>query len=97
MSQQATITITGSAETLQTIGARQAVVLPLEEYEALLQRLKDLEDILDSEAALAEYQTGQGKSLDQFLAAVTKTPSSHYRDESDAPVVPPGLAQPLSK
>jgi len=43
-------------------------VLPLDEYEALLDRLEELEDIIDSRIALAEYQAGQGRSLQAYLA-----------------------------
>ena len=68
MSEQATVTITGPVEALQLLGSRQVVLLSLEEYKALQQRIEDMEDILDSEAALAEFRAGQSKSLGQFLA-----------------------------
>jgi len=63
MSSIATITISGPAETVADLGKRKAVLLPLEEYEALLDRLEELEDIIDSHVALAEYRAGQGRSL----------------------------------
>jgi uncharacterized protein (DUF2344 family) len=68
VSEPATLTITGPIETLQEIGARQVILLPLEEYEALQQRIEELEDVLDSDVALAEYRASQGKSLEHFLA-----------------------------
>ncbi len=68
MSSIATITISGPPETLASLGTRRAVVLPLDEYEALLDRLEELEDIIDSRIALAEYQAGQGRSLQAYLA-----------------------------
>lgn len=68
MSSTATITISGPVETLTGLGTRQAVLLPLNEYEALLDRVEELEDIIDSRIALAEYQAGQGRSLQSYLA-----------------------------
>jgi|GEM_PF-881090 len=68
MSSIATITISGPSETLSDLGTRKAVLLPLDEYEALLDRLEELEDIIDSRIALAEYEAGQGYSLQAYLA-----------------------------
>ena len=62
------VTITGSGPMLRQLGQRKAVLLPLEEYEALLGRIEELEDILDSERSLATYQAAEGKSLEQYLA-----------------------------
>jgi len=68
MSPITTITISGPAETLADLGTRKAVLLPLDEYESLLDRIEELEDIIDSHIALAEYQAGQGRSLQAYLA-----------------------------
>lgn len=68
MSSISTITISGSSETLADLGTRKAVLLPLDEYEALLNRLEELEDIIDSRIALTEYKAGQGRSLQAYLA-----------------------------
>jgi sulfopyruvate decarboxylase TPP-binding subunit len=68
MSSIATITISGPVETLADLGTRQAVLLPLDEYQTLLNRIEELEDIIDSRIALAEYQAGQGRSLQSYLA-----------------------------
>lgn len=68
MSPIATITISGPSEILADLGMHKAVLLPLDEYEALLDRLEELEDMIDSRIALAEYQAGQGRSLQTYLA-----------------------------
>ena len=68
MSSIARITINGPPEALAELGTRKAVLLPLDEYEALLDRLEELEDIVDSRIALTEYQAGQGRSLQAYLA-----------------------------
>jgi len=62
------VTITGLSPMLGELGQRKAVLLPLEEYEALLERVEELEDILDSERSVAAYRAGEGKSLEQYLA-----------------------------
>lgn len=68
MDVQATVTITGPQETLADLGIRRAVVLPLDEYEALLERIEDLQDIVESKVALEEYRLGEGRSLEDYLA-----------------------------
>lgn len=68
MSSTATITISGPPGTVGNLGTRKAVLLPLDEYEALLDRLEELEDIIDSYVALAEYRAGEGRSLQAYLA-----------------------------
>lgn len=62
------VTITGSSPMLGELGQRKAVLLPLEEYEALVERVEELEDLLDSERSLAAYRAGEGKSLEQYFA-----------------------------
>ncbi len=68
MSRPARITITGPEKTVSEIGSRQAVILSLEAYQSLVQRIEDLEDIADSLAALKEYEAGAGISLNDYLA-----------------------------
>ncbi len=68
MSSKATVTITGPRETLELLGQREVILLPLEEYEALLERIEDLEDILESRIALEEYRAGAGRPLEEYLA-----------------------------
>ncbi len=68
MSSIATVTINGPLEALADLGTREVVLLPLDEYEALLVRLEELEDIVDSHIALAEHKAGQGRSLQAYLA-----------------------------
>ena len=62
----ATVTISGPADVLAELGTRQAILPPLDEYESLLDRIEELEDIVDSHIALAEYQAGQGRSLQAY-------------------------------
>ncbi|RPJ03871.1 MAG: hypothetical protein EHM36_11645 [Deltaproteobacteria bacterium] len=55
-------------ETHLRSGELELVVLPKAEYEALLQRLDDLEDIHDSIESLKEYQAGKRTSFDDYDA-----------------------------
>jgi len=62
------LTFSGSDKLLATIGERRMVLLPLEDYEALLEHLEDLEDLLASNLALAEYRAGAGRDFSEYLA-----------------------------
>jgi len=85
-----TITISGPAEMLSDLGTRKAVLLPLEEYEALLDRLEELEDIIDSHIALAEYRAGQGRSLQAYLSCQAR--QTHLSSLTIAPQTKNALA-----
>jgi len=62
------LTLSGPEKLLATIGQRRMVLLPLEDYEALLERLEDLEDVLASSHALAEYRAGAGRDFTAYLS-----------------------------
>jgi hypothetical protein len=76
MGRPAKITITGPEKAVSELGSRQAVVLSLEAYQSLLQRIEDLEDVADSLDALKEYKTGAGIPLNDYLAE-RQTPFHH--------------------
>jgi hypothetical protein len=57
-----------SVESQMQSGNLELVVLPRVEYEALLERLQDLEDLHDSIEALKEYQSGKFTSFDDYDA-----------------------------
>jgi hypothetical protein len=47
-------------------GDLELVVLPMAEYQALLEKLEDLKDVNDSIEALKEYQSGKSISFDHY-------------------------------
>jgi hypothetical protein len=53
-------------------GTRRCVVLPLAEFDALIERLEDLEDIQAAAASLREIEAGAQpltlKALDEYLS-----------------------------
>ena len=49
-------------------GDLELVVLPREEYQALLEKLEDLKDVNDSIEGLKEYQSGKSISFDHYDA-----------------------------
>ena len=53
---------------LEILGREKVVLMPYSEYEVLMSRLEDLEDIRDMLEAEAEYRSGQGRPLREFLA-----------------------------
>ncbi len=55
-------------ETHLRAGDLELVVLPKVEYEALLQRLEELNDIHDSIESLKEYRAGKRTSFDAYDA-----------------------------
>ncbi|MHB8771823.1 MAG: helix-turn-helix domain-containing protein [Syntrophales bacterium] len=66
-------------QVIEKEGKPAFVVLPIEEYETLLQRLEDLEDVHD----LQEYRANPGESLpaafvDRLLKG--KNPIKHWRE-----------------
>jgi hypothetical protein len=57
-----------SVESQMQSGNLELVVLPRLEYEALLERLEDLEDLHASIEAMKEYQSGKFTSFDDYDA-----------------------------
>jgi hypothetical protein len=57
-----------SIETHLRSGDLELVVLPKTEYESLLQRLEDLQDIRDSIGSLKEYRAGKRIAFDDYDA-----------------------------
>ena len=55
-----------SIETRLKSGDLELVVLPKTEYENLLQRLEDLQDIRDSIESLKEYRAGKRTAFDDY-------------------------------
>ncbi len=53
-------------ETHLRSGDLELVVLPKTEYESLLQRLEDLQDIRDSIESLKEYRAGKKMAFDDY-------------------------------
>ena len=48
-------------------GKPMAALIGVEEYEAILPFLENIEDLRDAEEALAEYRAGRGRPLTDFL------------------------------
>lgn len=57
-----------SVESQLQSGNLELVVLPRVEYEALLEKVEDLEDLHDSIEALKEHQSGNYISFDRYDA-----------------------------
>ncbi len=53
---------------VQNLSKEKVVLMPLAEYQSLLDRLEELQDIQTMLQAEAEYQTGQGRPFREFLA-----------------------------
>lgn len=59
--------IVGEKTAIAKLGKQDVVLLPLTHYQRLMQRLEDLEDLLDSQRVLAEYRAGQGRAFSDYL------------------------------
>jgi PHD/YefM family antitoxin component YafN of YafNO toxin-antitoxin module len=53
---------------LESLGEKKMVLMPLDEYQALMLRIEELEDIRDMLQAEVEYRGGEGRSFREFLA-----------------------------
>ena len=53
---------------LESLGEKKMVLMPLDEYQALMRRIEELEDIRDMLQAEVEYRDGGGRSFREFLA-----------------------------
>ena len=62
-----TLTIAGAKRDLNALRKNQFVLLPAAQYDALLGRIEDLEDLIDSERALREYRADQGRPFDEYV------------------------------
>ena len=65
-------------------GKPMAALIGVEEYEAILPFLENLEDLRDAEKALAEYRAGQGRPLTEFLQELgLQGPAARPEDSQD--------------
>ena len=62
-----TLKIIGEKTAVARIGKKDVVLLPLTRYQTLMNRLEDLEDILDAQRSIAEYRAGQGRTFNDYL------------------------------
>ncbi len=62
-----TLKVIGEKTAISKIWKNEVIVLPLRKYQALLSQLEDLEDLLDSQRAMAEYRAGQGRPFSTYL------------------------------
>ena len=53
---------------LESLGEKKMVLMPLDEYQALMRKIEELEDIRDMLQAEVEYRSGEGRSFREFLA-----------------------------
>jgi cell division septum initiation protein DivIVA len=53
---------------LESLGEKKVVLMPLDEYQALMRKIEELEDIRDMLQAEVEYRSGEGRSFREFLA-----------------------------
>ncbi len=53
---------------LESLGEKKVVLMPLDEYQALMRKIEELEDIRDMLQAEVEYRSGEGRSFGEFLA-----------------------------
>ena len=62
-----TLKVVGQKSVVVRLGKDEVVMIPFRKYQALLQKLEDLEDILDSQRAMAEYRSGKGRPFTEYL------------------------------
>ena len=62
-----TMSIAGAKRDLKRLRENQFVLLPVAQYDALLRRIEDLEDLIDSERIMREYSAGKGRSFEDYL------------------------------
>jgi len=53
---------------LESLGEKKMVLMPLDEYQALMRKIEELEDIHDMLQAEVEYRSRVGRSFREFLA-----------------------------
>jgi hypothetical protein len=53
---------------LESLGEKKMVLMPLDEYQALMRKVAELEDIRDMLQAEVEYRSGEGRPFREFLA-----------------------------
>ncbi|MBI5649739.1 MAG: hypothetical protein HZC40_04715 [Chloroflexi bacterium] len=62
-----TLKIIGQKSMTGRLGKEEVVVIPFRKYQALLQKLEDLEDVLDAQRAMAEYRAGKARPFNDYL------------------------------
>jgi len=62
-----TLKIVGQKSTTGRLGKDEVVVIPFRKYQALLQKIEDLEDVLDAQRAMVEYRAGKGRPFNDYL------------------------------
>ncbi len=62
-----TLKIVGQKSADLRLGKDEVVVIPFRKYQQLLQKLEDLEDLLDAQRAMAEYRAGKRRPFNEFM------------------------------